>query len=132
MENKTLIKKIGFAGFSFFFLKGLMWLSLGGSIISGLNHKKTSTMQLKVSVYDTYVPKKEGGLMHFDILVDAKEKDLDKIYAYGKNYLQSKGQEGQPLTAKECRFCHVENARGPVEDSILAQGYYIIEMEGCK
>lgn len=88
-------------------------------------------MQTKVSVYDTYVPKKQGGVMHFDILVDSNEKDLEKIYGYGREYLLSKGQEGQPLTAKECRFCHVENAKGAVEDSIQAKGYYIIEMEGC-
>ena len=88
-------------------------------------------MQLRVAVYDIYVPKKQGGVMHFDILVDANEKDLEKIYGYGKAYLKTKGQEGQPLTAKECRFCHVENAKGPIEDSIRLKGYYIIEMEGC-
>jgi cytochrome c len=69
--------------------------------------------------------------MHFDILVDANEKDIEKIYGYGKEYLKSKGQEGQSLTAKQCRFCHIENARGAMEDSITAKGYYIIEMEGC-
>ncbi|MBX2891502.1 MAG: DUF2024 family protein [Saprospiraceae bacterium] len=87
---------------------------------------------MKVAVYDTYVPKKQGGIMHFDILVDANERDLEKIYAYGREYLASKGQAGQPLTAKECRFCHVENAKGPIEAAILKKGYYIIEMEGCK
>ena len=88
-------------------------------------------MQLKVSVYDTYVPKKQGGVMHFDILVDANEKDVEKIYGFGREYLQSKGQEGQPLASKQCRFCHVENAKGEMEDSITAKGYFIIEMEGC-
>lgn len=104
---------------------------IGGATFFKLSTKKSTSMQLKVSVYDTYVPKKQGGVMHFDILVDSKEKDLEKIYSYGKEYLESKGQTGQPLTAKECRYCHVENARGPVEDSIIAKGYFIIEMEGC-
>lgn len=89
-------------------------------------------MQLKVSVYDTYVPTKEGGIMHFDILVDSEEKDLEKIYRYGKEFLTSKGQAGQPLSATECSYCHVENAKGAIEDAITAKGYYIIEMEGCQ
>jgi hypothetical protein len=104
---------------------------LVGAALLGFTSKNDSSMQLKVSVYDTYVPKKEGGVMHFDILVDANEKDLENIYGYGREYLRSKGQEGQPLTSKECRFCHVENAKGEVEDSITTKGYFIIEMEGC-
>lgn len=69
--------------------------------------------------------------MHFDILVDANEKDLEKIYAYGREYLASKGQAGQPLTARECRFCHYEVIKGPIEAAIRKKGYYIVEMEGC-
>ncbi len=131
MENKSLIQKFGFAGFAFFLLKGLLWLAIGGSAWLGFTSKNDSPMQLKVSVYDTYVTKKQGGVMHFDILVDSNEKDLDKIYGFGREYLQSKGQEGQPLTSKQCRFCHVENAKGAMEDSIQTKGYFIIEMEGC-
>lgn len=131
MKNKSLLRKFGLAGFAFFLWKGLVWLAVGGAALHGFTSKNDSHMQLNVSVYDTYVPKKQGGVMHFDILVDANEKDLEKIYGYGRAYLQSKGQEGQPLTSKQCRFCHVENAKGTMEDSIKAKGYYIIEMEGC-
>ncbi len=131
MEYKNLIQKFGLAGFAFFLLKGLVWLGIGGAALFWSTSKNDSSMQLKVSVYDTYVPKKQGGVMHFDILVDSKESDIDKIYGFGKEYLKMKGQEGQPLTSKQCRFCHVENAKGAIEDSIQAQGYYIIEMEGC-
>ena len=131
MKNKGLIQKLGLAGFAFFLLKGLVWLGIGGVGYLGFTSKNDAHMQLKVSVYDTYVPKKQGGVMHFDILVDANEKDLEKIYGYGKEYLLSKGQEGQPLASKQCRFCHVENAKGVMEDSITAKGYFIIEMEGC-
>ena len=127
----NLFQKFGLAGFAFFLLKGLVWLAIGGAALRGITCKNKLSMQTKVSVYDTYVPKKQGGVMHFDIHVDSNEKDIEKIYSYGKEYLRSKGQEGQPLTAKECRFCHVENAKGAMEDSIQAKGYYIIEMEGC-
>lgn len=131
MKSKSLVQKIGIAGFTFFLLKGLIWLAIAGAALPGFTFKKTEPMQLEVAVYDTYVSKKQGGLMHFDILVDASENDLEKIYGYGKTYITTKGQEGQPLTSRQCRFCHVENAKGPIEDAIKARGYYIIEMEGC-
>jgi len=138
MTSKDFFKKFGLAGFAFFLLKGLVWLGVGGAALVGLSSKNnTSTMTttpstaLKVAVYDTYVRRKQGGIMHFDILVDAREQDIEKIHAYGREYLSTKGQAGQPLTAKECRFCHIENAKGPIEAAILKKGYYIIEMEGC-
>jgi len=31
-------------------------------------------------------------------------KDTTVISGYGKAYLKTKGQEGQPLTSKECKF----------------------------
>lgn len=132
MNIKAVIRKFGLAGFLFFLAKGLLWLAIGSGALYGFLPKNDAeTMELKVAVYDTYVAKKQGGTMHFDILVDAAETDLEKIYGYGRQYLRTKGQEGQPLTARQCRFCHVEQAKGPVEDSIRARGYYIIEMDGC-
>lgn len=131
MRNKSLLQKFGLTGLVLFLLIGLGWFTIGSTTLLDFTSKNDSPMQLKVSVYDTYVSKKQGGVMHFDILVDANEKDLEKIYGYGRDYLKSKGQEGQPLTSKQCRFCHVENAKGAMEDSITVNGYYIIEMEGC-
>lgn len=86
---------------------------------------------MKVAVWDTYVTKKDGTIMHFDILAPEELKDTKVIYNYGKDYLKSKGQGGQPLTSKECRFCHVENLRPQWEEDINAKGYFIIEMENC-
>lgn len=86
---------------------------------------------MKVSVYDTYVTRKDGRTMHFDILVPESEDDQDKIYGFGRQYLSSKGEEGQPLTASECRFCHIESATQPIIDDINKQGFYIVEMENC-
>ena len=89
MKNKSILQKFGLAGFAFFLLTGLVWLAIGGANLLGFTSKNDSPMQLKVSVYDTYVPKKQGGVMHFDILVDSNEKDLDKIYGFGREYLKS-------------------------------------------
>ena len=86
---------------------------------------------MKVAVWDTYVKKNDGSIMHFDILAPNEIRDTNIIYKYGKEYLKSKGQGGQPLTAKECRFCHVENIRPNWQDAIMKQGYFIIEMENC-
>ena len=86
----------------------------------------------KVNVWDTYVTKKDGGVMHFDILAPVEIVDTAIIYNYGNEYLKTKGQEGQPLTSKQCRLCHVETVRPAWEKEIAQQGYFIIEMEGCK
>jgi hypothetical protein len=86
---------------------------------------------MKVSVFDTYVIKKDGTTMHFDILVPENEKDELKIQFYGHAYLEEKGQGGQVLTSKECRFCHIEQASDKVLEDIRKRGYSIVEMEGC-
>jgi len=85
----------------------------------------------KVNIWDTYVTKKNGAIMHFDIVAPVKIKDTNIIYDYGKDYLKSKGQEGQPLSAKQCRLCHIETLRPAWEQEIEEKGYFIIEMEGC-
>ena len=86
---------------------------------------------MKVAVWDKKKKKKDGVIMHFDILAPENIKDTTLIYNYGKEYLKTKGQEGQPLTSKECKFCHVETLRPNWEEKINKQGYFIIEMENC-
>lgn len=87
---------------------------------------------MEVAVYDTYVPKKDGSIMHFDILVPDETTSKQLVYQFGHQYLATKGQQGQPLTAKECQFCHIEEPSQEIVDVISAQGYYIIEMQGCQ
>lgn len=86
---------------------------------------------MEVAVWDTYVQKKDGTIMHFDIIAPSSVKDTNSIHAYGKQFLQEKRQEGQSLSAKECRFCHIEKASEEMENVITKKGYFIIEMEGC-
>lgn len=86
---------------------------------------------MQVSVYDTYVTRTDGAIMHFDILVPSTLTNEDTIHQYGQTYLTTKGQAGQPLSAKECRFCHIEKATDDIEASITRQGFYILEMQGC-
>ncbi len=85
----------------------------------------------KVNVWDTYVTKKDGSIMHFDIIAPVEITDASTIHNYGKTYLKSKGQEGQPLASEECRLCHIETLPPEKEKEVEEKGYFIIEMEGC-
>lgn len=86
---------------------------------------------MKVAVWDTYVTKIDGAVMHFDIIAPTEIKDQSIIHQYGKQYLATKKQSGQSLSAKECTFCHIESASEEMVSSIEQRGYYIIEMQGC-
>lgn len=86
---------------------------------------------MRVAVWDTYVTRKDRTVMHFDIIVPAEVKDENVIYGFGKEYLKSKNEEGQPLAANECSFCHVETVRPQWKEAITQNGYYIYEMENC-
>lgn len=86
---------------------------------------------MKIAVWDTYVTRKDGKVMHFDILVNEDLKDENQVLEYGKAYLKSVLQEGQDLTSKECTFCHIDEAPDEVEQQIKKSGFAIIEMENC-
>jgi heterodisulfide reductase subunit B len=85
---------------------------------------------MQCAVYDTYVKKQEGGLMHFDIIVP-QATHPDAVLVFGRQYLESKGQAGQELTTQECSFCHIEQATREVEEAIENKGFFILEMQGC-
>lgn len=85
---------------------------------------------MKAAVFDTYVTKKDGSVMHFDIITKEGES-FDKVVEYGQEYLKSKDQEGQELGTEECTFCHIEEATAEMELSIVNTGYFILEMQGC-
>jgi hypothetical protein len=87
--------------------------------------------KMKVAVWDTYVTRKDGKIMHFDIIAPEEIKDTAVIYKYGREYLKSKGQEHQPLGSKQCRLCHVRQLQPQWEEAIRKNGYYIFELENC-
>lgn len=98
------------------------------SAITAQSHLKKET-KMKVAIWDTYVTKKDGSVMHFDIIAPQEVKDTTVIYGFGYDYLKTKNQEGLSLTSKECRFCHIETVRSEWETEIKQKGYFIIEME---
>ncbi len=85
---------------------------------------------MECAVYDTYVTKKDGSIMHFDVVVEASTLH-EKAIGYGKQYLATAGQSGQKMTSEECQFCHIQAAPPFVEKAIEQNGYWIQKMEGC-
>ncbi len=86
---------------------------------------------MKIAVWDTYVKRKDGQLMHFDILVPDTLKDKNIVLEYVKKYLDTKSFEIVDLTSEECRFCHMEQATWEIMEKIKTHGYSIIEIENC-
>ncbi|WP_299436343.1 DUF2024 family protein [uncultured Maribacter sp.] len=86
---------------------------------------------MKVAVWDTYVKREDGNIMHFDILVPDNLTNEQIIFNFGKDYLKTKSFNTEQLTSNECRLCHIEQATEEIVSSIKSQGYFIIEMENC-
>jgi len=86
---------------------------------------------MKVSVWDTYVKREDGKLMHFDILVPDHLNDEQIILNYGTTYLNSKAFKTESISSKICRFCHVEHATDTIINDVENKGFSIIEMENC-
>ena len=89
------------------------------------------TQAAVMAVWDTYVTRNDGRVMHFDIIVPSSQRGSAMIHSYGRAYLASKMEGGQSLTAKECRFCHVRILHPQWEAEIQQQGYFILEIENC-
>jgi maltooligosyltrehalose synthase len=85
---------------------------------------------MECAVYDTYVTKKDGRIMHFDVIVEANTPH-EKAIEFGKEYLDSVDQGEQKMTQEECQFCHIQEAPPVVAKDIKDSGYYIQKMEGC-
>lgn len=86
---------------------------------------------MKVAVWDTYVAKPNGTVMHFDIVVPESITDSALIFEYGKKYLADKGIVDAELSAKQCQFCHIEEVKTAWKETILREGFFIFEMENC-
>ena len=86
---------------------------------------------MKIAVWDTYVKREDDTIMHFDILTNENIKDEQIIYNFGNEYLKGKPFKTNELTAKECTFCHIEQATEFIKADIDNKGFSIIEMENC-
>jgi hypothetical protein len=92
---------------------------------------KPEHQMMEVAIFDTYVKRREGGYMHFDIIVSA-DTNYESVLTFGNDYLKSKSINMQSVSSRDCRFCHMEEVVPVWEKNILQQGYHIYEMEGCR
>ncbi len=84
---------------------------------------------MKVAVWDTYVTKKDGNVMHFDIIAPQMVKATGTIFKYGKAYLASKNEAEGKLDIEACQFCHIEEPSSEMLLAIQKQGFFILEMD---
>lgn len=85
---------------------------------------------MQVAVFDTYVKKPDGKVMHFDIIVP-EGTPTDNVYQFGQEYLKMKGLTALTIDTRRCNFCHVEHSQSHMEGDIRHNGYFIVEMNGC-
>ncbi|MBO9729046.1 MAG: DUF2024 family protein [Chitinophaga sp.] len=86
---------------------------------------------MEVAVYDTYVKRKDGSHLHFNIIVN-KDTRFEEVLVFGKKYLQGRRGEELFILRKDCRFSHITEVIPRWEVQILRKGYYIYELEGCR
>lgn len=87
---------------------------------------------MKIAVWDTYVQRNDGIVMHFDILVPGFIKDPNIIFKFGEDYLSTKPFKAENITSDECKLCHIEQGTPEIINTIKIKGYAIIEMENCQ
>lgn len=91
--------------------------------------RRAIKINMQVAVWDTYVKKRDGSTLHFDIIVPNEVQEPQQIFHFGKKYLAAVGEPDGKLETEECQFCHIEQPTEEMLDGIRQQGFYILEME---
>ena len=66
-------------------MKLLLNIVLLLTFVQGNSQAEIKTInKMEVAVWDTYVTKKDGSVMHFDIIAPSSVKDTAVIYEYGR------------------------------------------------
>lgn len=86
---------------------------------------------MTICIWDTYVKRKDGRVMHFDILVEDIITNKETIISYGTAYLKNKPFKTEGISTESCKFCHIEQASEAIINDINTKGFSIIEMEFC-
>lgn len=84
---------------------------------------------MQVAVWDTYVKKEDGHVLHFDVIVPETQKNADKILGYAQRHCHDQGVVNPSITTDECQFCHLEAPSEEMVRNIEAQGHFILEMD---
>ena len=85
---------------------------------------------MKVAIWDIHAVKKNGGIIHFEIIVLADVKNFAVIYNYYREFFKSRKIRIN-LSSVEYSIHRREVAAKEIISVIKEKGYYIIEKEGC-
>ncbi len=83
---------------------------------------------MKVAIWDTYIKRTNGSVIHIDIVVPEEVKSELTIYSYGKAYLMSIAETGE-IDADYCQYCHAEEPTAQMVNDINNKGFSIIRLE---
>ncbi|MCU7932652.1 MAG: DUF2024 family protein [Candidatus Thiodiazotropha sp. (ex Codakia rugifera)] len=84
---------------------------------------------MKIDVYDSYALISDGTQFHFDVLVP--EGVIGKAQQYATEWLKEIGICDADITLEQCSFCHSESVTPEIEQQLVLNGYFILQMEGC-
>lgn len=84
---------------------------------------------MKAAVWDSYIKKANGNVLHFDVVVHDSRSESTLVYKYADEYLKSKGIDEAEINIKNCQFCHIETLTEKMKFDIELKGYHIIEMD---
>jgi hypothetical protein len=84
---------------------------------------------MKAAVWDSYLKKANGNVLHFDVVVPASSSETAIVYKYAYEYLKSRGIDGADINVKNCQFCHIERMTDKMKSDIESRGFHIIEMD---
>ena len=83
---------------------------------------------MNVAIWDTYIKRANGSVIHIDIVVPEEVKSEATIYSYGQVYLSSIAEEGE-IDSDYCQYCHVEEPTTQMVNDINNKGFSIIRLE---
>ncbi|MBS4035364.1 MAG: DUF2024 family protein [Ignavibacterium sp.] len=84
---------------------------------------------MKAAVWDSYIKKDNGNVLHFDVVVPDSRSETAIVYKYAYEYLKSQGIDDVEINVKNCQFCHIETLTDKMISDIESKGFYIIEMD---
>ena len=83
---------------------------------------------MKAAVWDSYLKKDDGNVLHFDVVVPDSRSETTLVYKYADEYLKAKGIYSAEINVKNCQFCHIETLTEKMKSDIESKGFNIIEM----
>jgi hypothetical protein len=85
---------------------------------------------MQLDVFNTYVTRDDGVVMHFDVLMP-KGSASEHAQSNALDWLQTIGITANQVLLDSCQYCHSEDATPEIERDVQQQGYFILQMEGC-